>query len=113
MANKLLCAGKEANNIVTTMKSMLPQYNWVGLTQDGSGGFATSYNSIFVFQHTARRLCEKNLLLFRIAGPGLWSSGGCDAGHKVAAQKLIDYAASGGGGDSSESIRNYILNSRI
>ena len=111
MSDKLLCVGKNAKDIVTTMKTLWNDYNWFGLTQEERHGWAYSFKNAHVYLHRRTNLCGKNLFLFRIAGPGPWSSGGCGAAAAPAAKKLIDTAASLGG--SSSDIRNYVLNSRI
>ena len=112
MADKLVCVGKNAKDIVTTTKALWNEYNWLGLTQEASGGWAAYHRtSLGVYLHRGDNLCGKNLILFRIPGPGAWSSGGCDAAAAPAAQKLIDAAVSRGG--SSVDIRDYIFNSRI
>ena len=113
LADKLLCLGLEAKCITSTMEEMWPEYNWLGLTQQASTGWAASYKDDIVYLHTMRNnLCGKNLLLFRIAGPEAWSSGGCDASAAPAAQDLIDTALSLEMWSTVDT-RDYILNSRI
>jgi len=110
LSDKLLCVGKNAKDIVTTMKTLWNDYNWFGLTQEERHGWAYSFKNAHVYLHRRTNLCGKNLFLFRIAGPGPWSSGGCNAAAAPAAKKLIDTAASLGG--SSSDIRNYVLNNQ-
>ena len=111
LADKLLCLGEEADNITSTMEAKWPDYNWLGLTQHESKGWAASHKDDIVYLHMRNNLCGKNLLLFRIAGPEAWSSGGCEASAAPAAKTLIDAALSHGG--RNVDIRDYILNSRI
>ena len=93
------------------MKLLWNEYNWYGVIKEESGGWAASHFNNLAYFHIRENVCGRNLFLFRIIGPGPWSSGGCTAAAAPAAKTLIDTAVSKGG--SSEDIRNYIMNSRI
>ena len=89
---------------------MWPGSNWLALIQDHYGGWASNKISEVGF-HEANNVCGKNLVMFRIPGPGVWSPVYCDPTVQAAAQTLIDEAVSKGG--SVVWIRDYILSSML
>ena len=110
MADKLVCDGDDAGQILTKVNKMWPGSNWLALIQDNKGGWTSNKISEVEF-HGANHVCGKNLVMFRIPGPGVWSPVYCDPTAQAAAQTLIDEAVAKGG--SVVWIRDYILLSML
>ena len=69
LANDLLCAGQDAENIRDALVGVYPNYEWFVLVQASTGGWSghVGYNSNYG-THQASNLCGKNLVIWMYSG---------------------------------------------